>query len=91
MQKVKKIGVLSLAKIFGIIYAFFGFIGGILFTVLSLFGFNSDQLGYNFGIGGLLLLPIIYGVFGFIGGLLSAYVYNLAAARLGGIVVEITK
>ena len=91
MQKVKRIGVLSLAKIFGLLYAIFGLIFGALIAVLSLFGLNADETGLFFGVASIIILPILYGVVGFIGGLITAFFYNLVAGKIGGLEVELTK
>ena len=91
MQKVKRIGVLSLAKIFGLLYALMGLILGALFAVLSLFGFNADETGLFFGTASIIIFPILYGIMGFVGGLITAFFYNLVASKIGGLEVEITK
>ena len=91
MVKLKKIGVLSLAKIFGLLYALFGLILGILFSLFSSIGFGVDETGSYFGIGSILILPIMYGILGFIGGIITAYFYNLIADRIGGLEIEIEK
>ena len=91
MQKVKRIGVLSLAKILGLLYAVLGLIFGALFAVLSLFGFNAGETGLFFGTASIIIFPILYGIMGFIGGAISAFFYNLVAKWIGGIEVEITK
>lgn len=91
MQKVKRIGVLSLAKIFGLLYAIFGLIFGALLAVLSLFGLNAEETGLFFGAASIIIFPIIYGILGFIGGLITAFFYNLVAGKIGGLEVEITK
>jgi len=37
------------------------------------------------GAGFLILLPLLYALFMYLGGVLSAWIYNIVAARLGGI------
>ena len=92
MQKVKRIGVLSLAKILGLLYAIFGLIVGALFAVLSLFGLNTEETGLFFGSASIIIIfPILYGIMGFIGGLITAFFYNLIAGKIGGLEVELTK
>ena len=92
MQKVKRIGVLSLAKILGLLYAIMGLIVGALLAVLSLFGFNvADETVFFFGVASIIIFPILYGVGGFIGGLITALFYNLIAGKIGGLEVELTK
>ena len=91
MQKVKKIGVLSLAKLLGLLYAIFGLIIGALFAVLPLFGLNVDETGLFFGARSIIIFPILYSVMGLVGGLITAFFYNLVAKWIGGLEVEITK
>ena len=91
MQKVKKIGVLSLAKILGLLYTIFGLIVGALFAVLPLFGFNADETGLFFGAASIIIFPMLYGIMGFIGGAITAFFYNMVAKRIGGLEVELTK
>ena len=91
MQKIKKIGVLSLAKIFGLLYALIGLILGALFAVLSLFGFSAEETGLFFGVASIIIFPILYGIMGFVGGLITAFFYNSVASKIGGLEVELTK
>ena len=91
MQKVKRIGVLSLAKISGILYAIFGLIFGVLFAILPLMGLNVDETTLFFGTATIIVFPILYGIMGFIGGLITAFFYNLVVGKIGGLEVELTK
>ena len=91
MQKVKRIGVLSLAKILGFLYAIFGLVLGALFSIFSLFGFGADETGLFFGLASIIIVPLLYAVFGFVGGIITAFFYNLIAGKIGGLEVEITK
>lgn len=91
---IKRIDVLSVAKITGIIAAAFGlFFGLIFFLFSSLFGAILGNHGGGSamfgGIAGIFLLPILYGIFGFIGGLIQAFVYNLASGFVGGVRIEV--
>lgn len=95
-QQISRIGVLSLAKIMGVLYAFLGLvIGGFisLFAILGA-GFAARQnegspLGFLFGVAAIVVAPIFYGCLGFIGGLVTAPIYNLAAKLAGGIEVDL--
>lgn len=97
-QTVHHIGVLSLGKIAGIVYAVMGLIGGAIFTLISLFGsvlgsFAADSpeplFGILFGVGSIIVLPIFYGAMGFLVGLVAAAVYNVAARFVGGLELEL--
>jgi hypothetical protein len=37
----------------------------------------------------MIFVPIIYAIMGFLGGLLGAWLYNVIAARIGGIQLEV--
>ncbi len=97
--KINRVGVVSLGKLLGILYALFGFIAGIFITLISLIGvaFSSafadagtgmPLFGLLFGVGAIIFLPIFYGIMGFIGGVITAFFYNLAAKFAGGLELE---
>jgi hypothetical protein len=94
-MELKRIGMLSLGKILGVIYGFFGLIFGALFSLISLmgvaFGGGSEDAVFAlfFGVGAIVILPVFYGVCGFLGGLLTAGIYNLAAGLFGGLVLDL--
>ena len=91
---VKSLGLFSLAKIMGIIYAFLGFIAGLFFSFFVLMGaFLGSVLedspeplvGIVFGVGSVVLFPILYGVLGIV----IAGIYNLTAKWVGGLEIEL--
>ncbi|MEJ5277538.1 MAG: MJ0042-type zinc finger domain-containing protein [Thermogemmata sp.] len=95
---IRKIGILSAAKFLGTLYALIGLIVGGLFTLLALIGAGigmANQQGGGgigalvFGFGAIICAPIFYGVAGFVSGLLLAVFYNLVAALVGGIEIEV--
>jgi hypothetical protein len=94
---LRRVGAVSLGKVFGILYALLGLVIGALLALLSLVGAGigaasgSDQawFGAFFGVGAIIFLPIFYGILGFIGGLLTGAFYNLAAGMVGGVHVEL--
>ena len=97
---IKRIGVLSLAKLQAILGAGLGVLVGAFFALFSMVGGGammaaggSDAgagMGMMAGIGiaAIFIFPIIYGVCGFIGGLISAWLFNLAARFVGGLEIE---
>jgi len=94
---IRHVNVGSLAKIFGALYAIWGFIFGVLVALFALAGAGmsaaSDSgmpgwLGGVFGVGAVILLPIFYGVLGAVGGALTAVMYNVVAGMVGGLRVE---
>ena len=90
MVKVKRIGVLSLGKVFGLLYAIIGLIVGALFTLLSSFlqAGVTGVYGGLFGKGAIIYFPLLYGILGFLMGLLLAFLYNLIAKWTGGLEME---
>ncbi|MBA2227016.1 MJ0042-type zinc finger domain-containing protein [Thermogemmata fonticola] len=94
---VTKIGVLSAGKVMGLLNALIGLIFGVLMTFLSLLGMavGGNQQGGGgvfaiiFGFGAIICAPILYGLVGFVGGIVGALLYNLVAALVGGIELEV--
>jgi hypothetical protein len=88
---VRKFGVLSLAKIMGLLYALIGLIVGAfvsLFAVVGAAFMSSSSSSALLGVGAIIVFPILYGVLGFVGGVISAALYNLLAGMIGGIEIE---
>jgi hypothetical protein len=92
MHIVKSVGVLSVAKIMGLIYACMGLLFAPLFLFIgmmgSLIGQQKTPFAGAFGIFFALLMPVFYGVVGFIGGAIGALLYNLFAKLVGGFELE---
>jgi len=100
MAVLRKIGVLKLALFNGLLGAFLGLIGGIIFFIMdkslstllssdqsmavSPFGFFS-----GFGIYVLIAAPIVYGILGFLGALIIGLAINLSLKIVGGIHLDI--
>ena len=95
---VRKIGVMSLAKMLGAIYGAVGLLfGGILSLVAVVGGAAAIQqeggeagplLGLLIGAGAILFMPLFYGLLGFLGGALAAVLYNIFAGITGGIELQ---
>lgn len=100
---LRRVGVLSVGKVMGAIYALFGLIIGAIYAliaiVIGLIGATTasnsgDALlggagGVVFGILSIILFPIFYGILGFIGGLISGFLYNIIARVVGGVELEL--
>ncbi len=99
--QIKKLGVLSVAKIYAIIMLVMSliisipyglFVIGISLVGASTGGSNSLALGGGGAIVGLLMMvgiPIFYAVIGFVAGAIGALLYNLFAGMVGGIEIEV--
>jgi len=93
VTEIKKIGVLSLAKIIGLIYSVVGLIVWLFMGCFFLFGIMAQPTETPAAaimmLGFVCFIPIFYGVMGFVGGAIIASVYNLLAGRIGGIEIEL--
>jgi hypothetical protein len=94
MRTVKKVGVMSLAKVMGIIYGALGLIFipfALIFAAASaVSGEASTMIGGMVGaIVIAVLAPFIYGCMGFISGALIAWLYNLIAGKFGGLELQV--
>jgi hypothetical protein len=95
---VRRVGVLSLAKILGVIYGAIGLIVGFFFSIFAVLGTTFGQppdlpqaplIGALLGVGAIVVMPVMYGVMGFLGGLLTGAIYNAVAGVAGGIELEV--
>jgi hypothetical protein len=92
---VRKIDIVSSMKIQGAICFTFGLLfallEGCLLAVAGALGPSRAFSGILFGTGILFIvvMPVIYGVVGAIGGLIFAVVYNVWAAMIGGLELEL--
>jgi hypothetical protein len=93
MHIVKSVGVLSFAKIMGLVYGCLGLIFVPLFLLFGLLGSMAGQQKNPFaglvGVVMAILMPVLYGVMGFIFGAIGALLYNLFAKLVGGFELEL--
>ena len=93
---IRRIGVLSAAKMFGILGLAIGLLVGVMmFLVTSMGGMAAaaqEQSGAGLvagmGLLAVIVMPLMYGVFMFVGGAIQAFLYNVAARYVGGIQIE---
>ena len=99
MQRITRIGPLSLGKLMGGLGAVFGLFIGMIFTVVSLFGAammaagssGAESLfGIVFGIGAIFVFPILYGGFSFLQGVVVAAIANVAMRVFGGLEIQLS-
>ena len=86
MIEIKRLGVLSVGKVLGLLYGLLGLIVGAIFSCVSLLGTvaaftesGSDAFALLFGVGSIIILPLVYGLMGLIMGIVVALIYNLVA------------
>ena len=93
MQTIRRVGVLSVAKIAGAIYGVLGLIFAPFFLLVGLAAMASGEkeaaFGAAFGIVFAVLMPVFYAVMGFLFGALAAWLYNVLSKWTGGIEVEL--
>lgn len=94
---VRRVGVWSVARIYGTMTGAFGLIVGLCIALFSVVGAGlmsqgndvPSWLGPIFGVGAIVLLPIFYGVMGLLVGAVSGALYNLFAGMVGGVELDI--
>ncbi len=91
MVVIKRIDPMSLAKIYAVIMAVFGFVMGVVFFISMAFVGPSLSTPVYFAGAGIFMIvffPIFYGILGFIAGAIGAVLYNFVASKIGGVKVE---
>src|SRR5262249_17498817 len=92
MHIIKSVGILSVAKMMGLIQGCLGVVLIPFFLLVGLAGSLAGRQESPFaGMVGIVLaffMPIIYGLLGFIMGAIGAVLYNLFAKWIGGIEVQ---
>ncbi len=90
MKTIKKIDVMSLAKIQAVIVGAIYFLMGAGVSLLSgRYPGLGEQLGIPVGAIGVIGITLTGIIMGFIIGLVFALVYNLVAPKVGGIKIEL--
>jgi hypothetical protein len=94
---IRRIGPWSVARIYGALSAVMGLLAGVVFALISTAGAafapageQEGIMGLMFGVGAVVVLPVFYGILGLIVGALGAVLYNLFAAAVGGIELDIS-
>ena len=93
MRILKSVGVMSVAKVMGLLYGCLGLIFTPFFLLIGLVGSFAGQsktpFAGIFGVVFAVLMPIIYGAMGFVMGAIGGLLYNLLARWVGGIELEL--
>jgi len=93
MYILKSVGVMSIAKIMGLLYGCLGLLFVPLFLLLGLLGSLAGEQKTPFaGLIGIVLavmMPVMYGLMGFVMGALGAWLYNLLSNSVGGFELEL--
>lgn len=92
MHIIKSVGVMSVAKIMGLVEACLGLLFAPFFLLIGLLSSigsqHSNPFTGMFGIVFALFMPVFYGIIGFITGAIGALLYNLFARLVGGFELE---
>jgi hypothetical protein len=100
---IRRFGVISVAKMYGLLMFIFGLVFGVIYGLIliifgaamsGLAGGGSDALAGGvgtvaMGIGMMIGLPIFYGLLGFIMGAIGALIYNAVSGIIGGVKFEL--
>ena len=93
MHILKSVGVISVAKLMGLLYGCLGLIFAPIFLLIGLVGSfagaDKTPLAGVFGVVLAILMPLIYGAMGFVSGAVGALLYNALAKWVGGFELEL--
>jgi hypothetical protein len=95
MKMIKKLDILSVAKVTGVLYGGIYLVAGLAVNLVYLFlGIPAlkqfDILGFGSGILATLMLALLVGSVAFITGAIMAWLYNLSAKIVGGVMWQET-
>lgn len=95
---IRRFGVFSVAKMYGLLMFIFGLIFGVLYGLFFIiFGAAMSAMGGGgdataggassvvIGIVMMIAIPVMYGFIGFVMGAIGALVYNALAGMIGGV------
>ena len=95
---IRRFGVISLAKMYGLLMFIFGLIIGVIYGLFFIvFGAAMSAAAGNsnatisgvssavMGIGFMIGVPIFYGILGFVMGAIGALIYNALSGIIGGV------
>ncbi len=92
MKVLKKVSLLSVANVLGMMGVVWGLVIAIL--AIALGGLITSVLpgaGAAVGVGiiSIIVFPLTYGIVGFVAGVICALLYNIVAKRIGGIKIDL--
>lgn len=95
--EIRTIDIMSAGKVLAAIYAICGFFIGLLVAAgiggmmawMPMFGMmNVGYFGGALAVAAIIFGPIIGAIYGFVFGVALAFIYNIVAERIGGIVIQ---
>jgi len=87
-MQIRRIVPRPFAVVSGIMYAIFGFLGGLFILTLSLFDPSFASEGRLMTWLAPIAFAFVYGFMGLLMGYIAAWLYNVIAKRVGGIEFE---
>lgn len=90
--KLRRIKVLSLAKVYTVLMALIGLFTGIYYAILGIsFGVSQGFSGAGLALFNIIVTPVYFGILGFVAGVILALLYNIVARWVGGIELDLEK
>lgn len=92
MAKLRRIGVLFLAKLQAVIMAAAGLLAGIIYSFGGfIYELSTGSLNWGTALafGALIGMPLLFALFGFVAGAIGAVIYNLIAKWINGVEVDL--
>ena len=88
MHEIKSFKIFQTAKMIAVLYVIFGVVEGVILA--NLIAHSHHPAPFKGTLTVLIGVPILFGVLGFIFTVIGCWLYNLVAARIGGIAFELT-
>jgi hypothetical protein len=96
---IRHIGVWSVSRLAGALYAAMGLLVGAVIALVAMLGGMAGAMnnsggsfppafGALFGVGAIIFLPVCYGLLGLVVGAITTALYNLFAGMFGGIQLD---
>ena len=100
MKEIKRVDIMSCAKVSAALGAIVGFIAGLIVTIVSLAvgsmaayipdaTATAPWLMGMMGALSIIVMPILYAITGFVSGAIMAFLYNIVAEKIGGVEIDI--
>jgi hypothetical protein len=88
MHEIKSFKIFQTAKVIAVLYLIFGLVEGVILAIA--FAHSPHPHLFKGTLFALIGVPILFGLVGFISMVIICWLYNLVAARIGGIAFELT-
>ena len=93
-MKIRRLGVVSMSKIFAVIYGGFGVLVGLgiggAIAIRQPAGLEGVHVAIA-AVSAIIIVPFAYAVLGFVAGAIAAVLFNLTANITGGLEMEVVE